>query len=108
MPAIIGDETILQRVLSGQLQLGVDGRANGQAALLQRVFAIGFDQVAAQLLHEIGRSGIFRPLQAARGRQRLGHRLFRSFALDIAILDHAAQDIVAPLQQAFGPAVRVH
>ena len=108
MAAVIGEQAILEGLLGSQLEAGVDGGADREAALFERIFAIAADQLTAQLLNEIGCGGVFRAAQAAHGCQRLGAGLFHLLAGDIAILEHPVQHIVAPRQHAFGIGVGVH
>jgi len=99
---VVGDEAVAQRGLSRQLKARVDGGADRQAALFERVFAVPLDQVPAQFLHKIGRRHEFRAAKATHRRQRPRERLVHLLAGDVTIFPHPLEDIVAPLEQAFG------
>ena len=108
MTAIIGDQPLLERILRGKLHARVDRRADRKAALLQRFLTIGLDQVAAQFLYEIGRSGIFRSAQTLRRGQRHRDGLIGLFARDILVFYHAVEHVIASRQQLFRVRVWVH
>ena len=103
---IISDQPVAQRLVGFRLEARVEAGAHRQAGLVQRLLAIAREQLAADLLGEIGRldlAGLAPMVQL--DRLRLGR--IRRRAADIAVLDHAVEHPVAARRRRLRKARRV-
>ena len=107
MRLVIMHEAIDQRFARHQLYFGIEGRANGKAALVQLLIAVAHENLAAHLLGEkAGGDRIGRQYARSDG-QWFGARLLRLLLRDIAVLSHAADDVIAPIDGAIVVAERI-
>ena len=93
--AVIGDQALAQGVVGHGLDGRIERRADGQAAFVEALLAVGRHQVAAHFLgEEIG----LRHLGGAAATilQLLGLGRLRLGGGDVAVLDHAMEHVVAP------------
>ncbi len=104
---VITHKTIDKRLTRHQLNLWVERRANRKAALVKLLLAVPFLQLAADFFREEPGSNGIRRKHARIDDQRLGPRLIRLFGGDVAVLLHAADDVVAPLHGAVVIAERI-
>ena len=92
-------EAVDQHLARQHLHLGIEGGAHGEAALVELLLGVIVVDVAADLLGEI-----FRREDVGAGRprgdlERLLLRLLRVLRGDVAVLGHAIDDVVAPLER---------
>src|SRR4051812_28744205 len=88
-------EAPAERTVGQRLQLGRDGGANRQATLVEPRLAVDADQLPSHLLgEEVGMDELVRP--ALTQLKRLGVRRLRLVGGDVAILEHARDDVGAP------------
>ena len=97
--AVVCLQPAAQRAGGNLLKLGIDGGADGQAALVEIVLAQLGDELAAHLLAEIARPGVgqnHRALLADDGLQRTLHGGIGRIAAQMAVLRHLLQHVVPP------------
>ena len=102
MPAVrlvVAHQPVDQRLAGHQLDLRVEGGADGKAPLIELLLAVALRQFPPHFLGEkSGRNRIGR--QHARiDDERLGARLTRLFGGDVAILGHPPDHIIATLDR---------
>ncbi len=98
MAALVGDQPGAQRLVRSRLQSCIETGAHRQPSPVQNPFAIAGQQVAPDLLGEIGRSLLFRLLAMAK-LQRLCFGLRRLRLGGCSVFDHSVQN---PIAASFG------
>ncbi len=106
MAAVIGDEAGAQAAVGNRLKRRIEAGADREPGLVEPLLAIAREELAANLLGEIG-GGDQLCLLAAPRHDRRGDG--RGFLLDgdIAVLAHAAENPVAAHLGGFGEALRI-
>ncbi len=104
---VVAHESVGERLARDQLHLGIERRAHREAAFVQLLLAVALVDFAADFLGEIlGREHV----RAGRARgdvERLLLGRLRLRRLDVAVLDHAIDHVVAPLDRALALAERM-
>ena len=91
---LIGDQPGAQRLVRGRLQPLIQAGAHRQPSAVQNLFAISGQQVAPDLLGEIGGSDLFRLLPVVK-LERLSFGLRRLGLGGCSVFDHPVQDPIA-------------
>ncbi len=97
-PLVIADQRVLQRLARGDLHLRIERGAHGKPAFEQRVLAVFLDDLPAHFLGEVIRREEMRPAATHADAERLLLGFLAIGMRHIAVLDHAIDDPVAPLQ----------
>ncbi len=106
MAAVVVFQPLAQHPVGDFLQIGIEGRAHREPALVKPLLAVAGDQFAADFLGEVigADEG---DLVALAHRERLGPRLARVLGADHAVFQHAPDRPVAARLGGFGKADRM-
>ena len=104
---VIAHEAVGERLVRDHLHLGIEGGAHRQPALIEPLLAVFFQNLAAHVLGEIVGGEDVRAGRALGDGERLLLRLLAGIGGDVAVLDQALDDVIAPLDRAIAIAERV-